>query len=196
MKNNDFRCPKCKADGTLRPDQGNLKCASCNSSFPVSEGIVSFIEQSIPYTELPLNEFRSIIREMEKRNWRDVVFDRLYLPHPVRWQIMTDDVRADWTFLFDLHSKNVLEIGAGHGTLTERLLHNECSVICVEPTIERLQFIQQRLRQSDLTDNATLVHGTALDLPFADAGFDAATIIGVLEWIPKSIANGNPEDIQ
>jgi SAM-dependent methyltransferase len=133
---------------------------------------------------------------MRTRNWRDVVFEHLHRPYPFLRLIITDDTRADWTSFFDFYNKRVLEIGPGHGTLTERLLSFGCAVDCIEPTIERLQFIAGRLEQAGFKNAYGLHCANALELPFADAQFDCATMIGVLEWVPESVDNGDPRELQ
>ena len=73
--------------------------------------------------------------------------------------------------------ERLLEIGAGHGTFTERFVEFG-SVVAVEPGADAASRLASRF---DDVDAATTIAGVAADVD--DDGFDAAVMINVLEHI-------------
>ena len=78
--------------------------------------------------------------------------------------------------------RRILEIGAGHGTMTDRLAGSG-SVVAVEPSERASRLLIERFTDSD---SVTVVHGTTSALA-ADARFDSAVVINVLEHIADDV---------
>jgi methyltransferase family protein len=67
-------------------------------------------------------------------------------------------------------------------------------VIAVEPVLERIQFMQQRFAQEQLS-NIRILRSSVWALPFAKESLDLIAMNGVLEWVAEGRA-GDPQDLQ
>jgi SAM-dependent methyltransferase len=76
----------------------------------------------------------------------------------------------------------ILEVGAGHGTMTD-LLESFGSVVAVEPSGRSARLLVERFADRD---SVSVVHGTTSALD-PDARFDSAVIINVLEHIADDV---------
>ena len=90
--------------------------------------------------------------------WRDYLRD--FLP---------DDLIRD---------KLVADIGSSVGEITRGLLDRGARMVCLDLSQQSLE------RCAQINPEATVLHGTALDLPFPDGAFDHAISIGVLHHTP------------
>ena len=77
----------------------------------------------------------------------------------------------------------VLEIGAGHGTMTDQLAGSG-SVVAVEPSERAARLLVEQFADRD---SVTVVHGTMSSLD-PDDRFDSAVIVNVLEHIADDVA--------
>jgi len=102
IPNQNLRCLQCNSDGTLQHQGGVYRCVNCLKAYEIREDIIIISEDSLPYTEIPLDEYRKILQEMDQQPWQDVVNEKLAQSYPFLWQIMTDEARADWVYFFDL----------------------------------------------------------------------------------------------
>jgi SAM-dependent methyltransferase len=79
--------------------------------------------------------------------------------------------------------KQVLEIGLGQGSDSERLIREGARWSGVDLTAESIDRVQARLTLRDLPFEQ-LKHGSVLDLPFDDNSFDMVFSHGVLHHVP------------
>ena len=79
--------------------------------------------------------------------------------------------------------KQVLEIGLGEGSESERLIRAGARWTGIDLTAESVGRVQTRLTLRDLPYQ-DLRQGSVLDLPFADASFDLVFSHGVLHHVP------------
>jgi SAM-dependent methyltransferase len=79
--------------------------------------------------------------------------------------------------------KNVLEIGLGEGSESERLIRGGAHWSGVDLTAESVARVQTRLTLRNLP-YGELRQGSVLDLPFADGSFDVVFSHGVLHHVP------------
>jgi SAM-dependent methyltransferase len=79
--------------------------------------------------------------------------------------------------------KQVLEIGLGEGSDSERLIRQEARWSGVDLTSESIERVRARLKLRDLPYE-DLQQGSVLDLPFADNSFDMVFSHGVLHHVP------------
>jgi SAM-dependent methyltransferase len=79
--------------------------------------------------------------------------------------------------------RQVLEIGLGEGSDSERLIRNGARWSGVDLTAESVERVRTRLTLRDLT-YGELRQGSVLDLPFADDTFDMVFSHGVLHHVP------------
>lgn len=85
-----------------------------------------------------------------------------------------------WPYL----GRRVLDVGAGTGSFTARLLDDERTVVAVEPASQLAQVLRARLGGDP---RLTIVEGQASDVGDARA-FDSAICFNVLEHIPDDAA--------
>jgi SAM-dependent methyltransferase len=86
-------------------------------------------------------------------------------------------------------------VGAGWGQLSLPLAQSAGrQITALEPTPERLAFIEAAARQEKLTDRMHFVQADIFEIEF-ETRFDLICCIGVLEWVPKFRA-GDPRTLQ
>lgn len=147
------------------------------------------------YRDTSANELWNIVREVESgKPWREVVRAQYEAQNPWLYRIVTDPARDLFIRQFPVPAKSlILDVGAGWGQYTLPLAR-ENRVVAVEPTPERLAFIQAVARQDGVAENVYFLGADFLDLSF-NQNFDHACCIGVLEWVPKFRA-GDPWPLQ
>ncbi len=149
------------------------------------------------YRDTASEKLWGIIKDIKDgRPWREVVAARYAQANPWLHRIVTSEARA----LFFRQNppaagSAVLDIGAGWGQIALPLARErEAIVTALEPTPERLAFIQAAAVQDGLAGRMHFVEADFLDLEFEPA-FDLISCIGVLEWVPK-FRLGEPRELQ
>ena len=97
-----------------------------------------------------------------------------------RWSLLAGNAFLDW--LSPARGLRWVDVGCGNGAFTE-LLAGRCDPVDVQgidPSEEQLAFARARLA----TAPATLRHGDAMALPYADGTFDAAVMALVIFFVP------------
>ncbi len=149
------------------------------------------------YRDTSAAELWDIVRDIRAGlPWRDVVANRYAKTNPWLHQIVTSPRRD---LFFRQHPPEpaamVLDIGSGWGQIARPLAGNaKACVTALEPTPERLAFIQAAAHQDGIADSMYFVQGDFFEVDFTTR-FDLVTCVGVLEWVPKFHA-GNPRDVQ
>lgn len=122
-------------------------------------------------------------------------WDELCGSHLARTLGVTDSSPAslkrfdDWYFAFypylflhipfnDLREKDVLEVGLGYGTVSQRLAESGARYSGLDIAHGPVAMANQRLKQNGLPGAAR--QGSVLEAPFSDASFDAIVAIGCL----------------
>jgi len=151
--------------------------------------------QAEVYRDTPAEELRSIVRDVAGgMPWREAVAQRYASSNPWLHQIITSPTRD---LFFRQHPPDpgarVIDVGAGWGQIALPLARN-CMVTALEPTPERLAFIQAAAKQEGSAPRMHYVQASLFDVTF-DASFDLACCVGVLEWVPKFQA-GDPHELQ
>ncbi len=84
------------------------------------------------------------------------------------------------TFLSDEEVKGALiaDVGSSVGEISRGFIDRGARLVCLDISLESLR------RCGINTPEAVIVHGNALDLPFADGSFDHTVCIGVLHHTP------------
>lgn len=77
-----------------------------------------------------------------------------------------------------LHAKNVLEIGLGYGTVSQRLAESGADYTGLDIAAGPVEMANHRLRQNNLPGKA--IQGSVLEPPFATGSFDVIVAIGCL----------------
>jgi SAM-dependent methyltransferase len=95
------------------------------------------------------------------------------------WQRMTHQFLLPWMFSGARLGDHVLEIGAGYGPATGKLLQLAPQVTSLEYDPESLRRLKENYRE----ENLTALCGDATRLPFADQSFSSAVAILVLHHL-------------
>ncbi len=149
------------------------------------------------YRDAPAGELQDIVRAIRTgQPWRDAVATRYARTNPWLHQIVTSPTRD---LFFRQHppkpGARILDIGSGWGQIALPLAHEAtATVVALEPTPERLAFIQAAAQQDAIADRMHFLQADFFDTDFAQT-FDLITCIGVLEWVPK-FRVGDPRSVQ
>jgi len=147
------------------------------------------------YRDTPESTLRQLIRQIDSGEpWREVIRRQYECSYPWLHRIVTDPCRD---LFFRMHPPKrgsiVLDIGAGWGQISIPLAQ-EHHVVALEPTPERLAFIQSVANQERVTSRMIFLESDFLETKF-HSEFDLVSCIGVLEWVPK-FASGDPRAVQ
>ncbi|HZP60907.1 MAG TPA: methyltransferase domain-containing protein [Opitutaceae bacterium] len=150
------------------------------------------------YRDAPTDELLEIVRDIRAGTpWRTAVALRYEQANPWLRQIITSPTRD---FFFRQHppppNAKILDIGAGWGQIALPLARNaKNQVTALEPTPERMAFIQAAAIQERIADRMHLVQADFFEIDFEPQQFDLVCCIGVLEWVPK-FREGEPAAVQ
>jgi 2-polyprenyl-3-methyl-5-hydroxy-6-metoxy-1,4-benzoquinol methylase len=150
------------------------------------------------YRDTPAGELWEIVREVRSgAPWRSVVARRYEKANPWLHQVVTSPARD---LFFRQHpppsGAKVLDIGSGWGQIALPLAQNKSNeVTALEPTPERLAFIQAAATQEQVADRMHFVQADFFDVEFEPQSFDLICSIGVLEWVAK-FRPGEPGKVQ
>ncbi len=147
------------------------------------------------YRDTAAEEIWAIIADITAGEpWRECLRRRIARRDPWLHRIVTGPERD---LFFRQHPPKsgalVLDIGAGWGQIALPLARTHL-VTALEPTPERLAFIQAAAKQDGCANRLACVQADFLDATFATR-FDLVCCIGVLEWVPKFRA-GPPRKLQ
>lgn len=149
------------------------------------------------YRDTAAQELRDIIRDIRTGiPWRQAVAQRYETANPWLHQIVTSPKRDLFFRQYpptpDAH---ILDVGAGWGQIALPLARTSGNqVTAVEPTPERLAFIEAAARQENIADRMHFVQADLFEIEI-ESRFDLICCIGVLEWVPKFRA-GDPRTVQ
>lgn len=188
-----FRCLEC--EGALRFGEAELTCNECGTTWPLKDGIPSFID--VPYwgevSKDSMQEFNSQASEL---GWREAVDLRYAEKKPDYVTYITDLNRSTWTTALPVSpDATVLDVGSGLGAIVHGLALTYANVVSVEGVAERVKFQQIRLQQEGI-ENVQLTQASILDLPFFPETFDLIVLNGVVEWIGEWDVQGTPREAQ
>lgn len=149
------------------------------------------------YRDAPAKELWEIVKSIRVGQlWREAVASRYAKSNAWLHQIVTSPKRD---LFFREHppqpGAEVLDIGSGWGQIALALARDtQAEVVALEPTPERLAFIQAVAQQEGTANRMNFIQGDFFDIALPTC-FDLVTCVGVLEWVPK-FRSGNPRDVQ
>jgi 2-polyprenyl-3-methyl-5-hydroxy-6-metoxy-1,4-benzoquinol methylase len=150
------------------------------------------------YRDTPAGELWEIVREIRGGvPWRFAVARRYEKANPWLHQIVTSPSRDLFFRQYPPPSgAKILDIGSGWGQIALPLAQNKNrEVTALEPTPERLAFIQAAAAQEQVADRMHFVQADFFDLEFEPPSFDLICSVGVLEWVAK-FRPGEPGKVQ
>lgn len=153
-------------------------------------------EKDSYYRDTTESEVRRIIGEIERGDqWRDVVAHHFKDSNPWLFDIITHPNRDLFFQQFPpaIGSK-VLDIGSGWGQIALPLARKH-EVCALEPTPERMSFIQAVAKQENLSTQMNFVNADYMQVSF-QTRFDLIACIGVLEWVGVFSSDPAPEVAQ
>ena len=153
-------CPNCR-NPLEQLDEGYF-CRSCARSFPIIDGIPSFVDQYVTAGSFDASAFEFLFEMEQKHFW-----------HVGRREIILDVLRRD---IPDLAGSRMLETGCGNGNILWYLKQNGINIEGGDIFLEGLNFCRKR------AGSVALYQINILALPFNDK-FDVIGAFDVLEHI-------------
>jgi len=187
-------CPLCADE--LQSSRGEIRCRSCQAKWPVRRAVPRFAETDFYWGEVPAETMAEVNRLAGETSWLEACRRLIQPTQPWVYRYIVDESRAHWQFLLPLSSESdVLDIGAGWGTLSFALAPVVRSVTSLELVEPRVEFLRLRREQTGLR-NVHVVQAQAANLPCAEAAFDTVIVNGVLEWLGLSDTDRDPHTAQ
>lgn len=172
-----YHCIDCGSPLSLCADK--LLCGHCSLNFEVRSGIPILTKSERYWCNFSKETMKLLNRDAERTGWKEAVSERI--SGNVAGHI-SDERRIDFRYaLPSLEGKRVLDIGAMWGGIAIPLSRYSGELHAIDTTFETLRFLSIRAKQEG-AGNLKIALASAHKLPFSDGYFDAALMIGVLEW--------------
>lgn len=191
-----FSCPKCQ--GNLQQTATQWHCDSCQTDYPIRDGIHDFrcARWDYYFNPVPRKEMTDMIEDSRQgQPWYKTIRRFMgHVKHNPDWiDNLTADGRYAWKLLLDMPPNGrMLDLGCGLGNLTRNLAPHTGQLYAMDLTWERLAFAKRRFELFNAEDDVvTLAGGDGANLPFPDASFDCVALSGVLEWVAS---DGDTDD--
>lgn len=143
---------------------GEYFCPSCAHSYPIANGIPSFVDKNLEITSFDASGFR-FLAEMERRHFW----------HIGRREIILDILKRNVPHLTE---SRMLEIGCGNGNILAYLKENGVNIEGGDIFLEGLKFHRLKL------DDTALYQIDIMALPFHH-NFDIIGMFDILEHIDE-----------
>lgn len=187
-----FACPECR--GLLALAEEGYRCAACNKTWPVIDGIAVFSDIDNYYGEIRQLRMKELLDDAERKGYREAL--KSFISDPFIYTYTTDESRAIWVSIVPHDAgTDFLEIGCGWGTNAIPISREVKELVALDATYERVKFVGIRAAQENAA-NVVPVMGTAVSLPFPDESFDVVSFNGVLEWLGAIDKDVDPKSIQ
>jgi len=149
-----------------------------------------------PYRDTAADELREIVSQVRAGSpWRTVIAQHYETKNPWLHRIVAS--RSRDLFFRQYPPKpdaRILDVGAGWGQIALPLANAGHRVTALEPTPERLAFIEAAAKQDGAAERMHFLQADLFEIEF-ETRFDLVCCIGVLEWVPKFRA-GDPRTVQ
>ena len=155
-----------------------------------------YFDQQNPVKLFDFNEgqYSSFLKETDNKNWQEVAYDLFSKSNYWLFDIITNQTRSDFIFLFDLKKNDLaLDMGAGWGQVSIPL-SNLCTVVVLEGNQEKIE-INKKISSQENRNNLKYVIANITEKIFEDNQFNLIILNGVLEWL-GSFSNGDPIKLQ
>jgi len=190
----DWACPRC--GGGLDRSDHEYSCASCETTWPVIDGIPHFVSEARYWGEIPEPKLQRVLAATRTQHWKEVLGASEDPDIARAFTFIANLNRTSWQyFLPSGRGKSALCVGEGMGATAHALAANYACVVALEPVRARVEFMRQRFRQ-DRIDNVRIVRSGFPDVPFARQSFDLVVFNGVIEWLPSGQPSEDPTKVQ
>lgn len=160
----------------------HVRCINCGRSFPVVEGIPSFVVPDLA-TLHEQQEWQWKESEMRARNEQAVGYDRLFgliFLSPFEARMTTQALLGDRTGF-----RTLAEIGCGTGRMLQHLARYADRVIGVDLSLESLKLCRQRFERLGRWENTLIIHADACFLPLRPDSVEAVASCQMIEHVPS-----------
>lgn len=160
--------------------QGVLHCNGCAKSYPIVDGIPSFVETTTLKEQNGDADSIQILREKEKeyrdKNWWN--YENVFSPSTNYYEInsVVDE-------LGPTVDDRVLEVGAGTGRVSRAIAARSRELVCIDYSLNSLKYL--RSRAGILGANVHVVHADARYLPFRAGIFNKSISSQVFQSLPR-----------
>lgn len=175
-----LRCPFDRAQ--LLTGEGEIECKECRRTFPIVDGIPSFVLPDIA-TAHEREEWLRKQSEMRARDAQASQYDHLLgllLMSPVEARLTLRALRGK-----SQRFATLAEVGCGTGRMLQHFALLADFVIGVDFSLQSLRLCRQRMQRVVEPGKVLLVHADACFLPFADEVLDAVASCQLVEHLPS-----------
>lgn len=175
-----LRCPFDRA--RLVASEGEIYCTECQKTFPVVDGIPSFVLSDLA-TAHEREEWLRKQSEMQARDAQASQYDHLLgllLMSPVETRMTLRALRGPSGRFTAL-----AEIGCGTGRMLQHFAALADFVVGVDFSLQSLRLCQQRMQRIGALEKTLLIHADACFLPLADEALDAVASCQLVEHLPS-----------
>jgi SAM-dependent methyltransferase len=186
-------CPTC--GDRLAATSDTLACGGCRNSWPVRDGVPSFVDHFPYWGEIPRESMLKVNELVREKYWKSVLLESEdpLVRKPAEMILNID--RANWHWLTDLSSDSrVLDAGAGMGANSHALALRFREVFALEPVQERVDFMRHRFAQEGIR-NVSVLRASLWEIPLPTRSCDLVALNGVLEWVATG-KEGDPRELQ
>ena len=147
-------------------ESGALRCLTCGHEYPIVRGVPRFVESDDYASSFGLQWNRHARVQLDSRNGTTFSRDRFY-------------TITEWLHP-RLREKLVLDVGCGAGRFAEVALNDGAEVVAVDLSLA----VDAAYQNLGSRPRFHCVQASIYELPFADATFDYAYCIGVIQHTP------------
>jgi SAM-dependent methyltransferase len=175
-----LRCPFDHA--RLLVGEAEMQCARCQRTFPIVDGIPSFVLPDLA-TAHEREEWLRKQSEMQARDAQASQYDRLLglmLMSPMETRLTVRALRQEGKRLGWL-----AEVGCGTGRMLRHFAPLADFVIGVDFSLHSLRLCRQRMQSVGALEKTLFIHADACFLPLADEVLDALASCQLIEHLPS-----------
>lgn len=159
-----------------------LQCTECRRTFPVVDGIPSFVAADLA-TAHEREEWLRKQSEMQARDTQARRYDRLLgliLLSPLEKRLTLRDLKGR-----SAPFGTLAEIGCGTGRMLQHFAALADRTVGVDFSLQSLKVCRERMHRTGNGDRTLLVHADACFLPIAHSALDAVASCQLVEHLPS-----------
>ncbi|MDM7988282.1 MAG: class I SAM-dependent methyltransferase [Smithella sp.] len=176
-------CPSCKSK--LVAVGNDSHCEKCSKTWVRRHGLISFVDNPDADGHLSgekREEFFSNITHKTNKEIQDYLSSRQIKERGEYFNSFKNNKADCFSFLNVTHQDVILDAGCGLGSWTIPLAKQCKEVYALDPTLDRLRFLEIRKKNEKL-ENIILLHASLMNLPFREPCFDYVLMNEMPEYI-------------